>query len=114
MLKYDSNWPYQPPNPPKTPPNGQTGDTKKAPTTTQAIIFGLGSMFNHSMLHQNVGWERDIEKLVITYKTLRDIRKGEELCISYGSRLTFVDTDAAAMMSDDEAEEVLGRIEIDD
>jgi SET domain-containing protein len=61
---------------------------------TQAIVFGLGSMFNHSNLHQNVGWERDLTNLLITYTTLREIKAGEELCISYGSRLTFKDTEA--------------------
>jgi SET domain-containing protein len=50
-------------------------------------------MFNHSNSHQNVGWERDIPNRLITYTALRDIAKGEELCISYGSRLTFKDTD---------------------
>lgn len=68
----------------------------KPPTTTQAIIFGLGSMFNHSNLHQNVGWVRDLENKLIIYKTLRDIKAGEELCISYGPRLTFKDSDADA------------------
>lgn len=68
--------------------------SSKGPKTTQAIIFGLGSMFNHSNLRQNVGWERDFENLVITYTALRDIKAGEELCISYGSRLTFKDSDA--------------------
>jgi len=60
---------------------------------TQALILGLGSMFNHSTLHQNVGWERDLKNLLITYTTLRDINEGEELCISYGPRLTFKDAD---------------------
>jgi SET domain-containing protein len=50
-------------------------------------------MFNHSTLHQNVGWERDLKNHLITYMTLRDIKEGEELCISYGPRLTFKDTD---------------------
>ena len=48
--------------------------------TTQAIILGLGSMFNHSRLGQNVGWERDVEGLVVRYRALRDIAAGEELC----------------------------------
>ena len=56
--------------------------TSTPPLTTQAVVFGLGSMFNHSTLHQNVGWHRDLENLVIRYITLRDIRAGEELCIS--------------------------------
>jgi SET domain-containing protein len=50
-------------------------------------------MFNHSNLHQNVGWERDLTNLIITYITLRDIKAGEELCISYGQRLTFKDAE---------------------
>jgi len=44
-------------------------------------------------MHQNVGWERDFQKLLITYMSLRDIKAGEELCISYGDRLTFKDAD---------------------
>jgi len=66
-------------------------------TTTQAIALGLGSMFNHSTLQQNVGWKRNIETGVIVYSALRDIKSGEELCISYGNaRLWFPDADAAA------------------
>jgi hypothetical protein len=37
-------------------------------------------MFNHSNQNQNVVWERDPERLIITYKALRDIPVGEELC----------------------------------
>ena len=60
---------------------------------TQAVILGLGSMFNHSAPNQNVGWERDIDRQLMTYTTLRDVKAGEELCISYGQRLTFKDTE---------------------
>lgn len=45
----------------------------------QAVIFGLGSMFNHAT-DQNVGWERDTDRLLVTYRSLRDISAGEELC----------------------------------
>jgi len=48
---------------------------------TQAVILGLGSMFNHSTLDQNVGFERDVERQVVTYRALRDISAGEELCM---------------------------------
>jgi hypothetical protein len=48
---------------------------------TQAVILGLGSMFNHSTHEQNVGFERDVERQVITYRALRDIPAGEELCM---------------------------------
>lgn len=37
-------------------------------------------MFNHSALHQNVGWERDVARGVVVYKALRDIEVGQELC----------------------------------
>ena len=57
-------------------------------------MFGLGSMFNHSTQDQNVGWTRDLEHQLIVYRALRHIAKGEELCISYGDHLTFVDADA--------------------
>ena len=66
-------------------------------TMTQALALGLGSMFNHSTRDQNVGWLRDTETDVIVYTALRDIKAGEELCISYGSaRLWFPDADAQA------------------
>jgi SET domain-containing protein len=39
-------------------------------------------MFNHSMHEQNVIWERDTERQIITYRALRDIPIGEELCKS--------------------------------
>jgi SET domain-containing protein len=61
----------------------------------QAIIFGLGSMFNHSSDGQNVAWKRSLELEIITYTTLRAIEAGEELCISYGSHLWFEDADRA-------------------
>lgn len=93
-----SNWPYTPPVETEN-KYGNVNGSEKPPTTTQAIILGLGSMFNHSNMQQNVGWERDLTNRLITYTALRDIKKGEELCISYGQRLTFKDTEA-----DDESE----------
>ena len=77
-----SNWPYQDP---------QTGRYGR----TQAIVLGLGSLFNHSTNKLNVVWQRDVESQSITYRALRDIGKGEELCISYG-RLWFEDADEHA------------------
>lgn len=75
---------------------------------TQALALGLGSMFNHSTLAQNVGWKRNTETDVIVYTALRDIKAGEELCISYGSaRLWFDDVDANAA-EDDEFENDTG------
>lgn len=72
-------------------------------------------MFNHSNLRQNVGWERDIQNLLVIYTTLRDIKAGEELCISYGPRLTFKDTEAGELETDPEDwTEVLNIIELID
>ncbi|KAL2073190.1 hypothetical protein VTL71DRAFT_10514 [Oculimacula yallundae] len=89
LYNYTYNWPYTPPTGTST----QGADATKLPATTQAVILGLGSMFNHSTMHQNVGWDRDVKNLLVTYITLRDIKAGEELCISYGQRLTFKDQD---------------------
>lgn len=74
-------------------------------------------MFNHSRLHQNVGWKRDLERDLIIYYALRDIREGEELCISYGDRLTFEDVDADADevengVGNETADEHLGKIDL--
>lgn len=74
-------------------------------------------MFNHA-LDQNVGWERDVARSLVTYTALRDIKAGEELCklgyatikiwllrpmsgISYGQRLTFKDADAPEPVTED-------------
>lgn len=69
-------------------------------------------MFNHSTLHQNVGWERDVANKVIVYKTLREVEKGEELCISYGSRLWFEDADKGEEVDEGDGLGVLGGIEV--
>jgi SET domain-containing protein len=61
---------------------------------TQALALGLGSMFNHSAKRTNVRWKRDTERDYIVYTSTRDIDAGEELLISYGSRvLWFEDVD---------------------
>lgn len=79
------------------PSNMSFSSSEKAPATKglprQALALGLGSMFNHMRI-PNVAWERDTLMQVIRYFTLRDIERGEELCISYGSKLWFQDTDA--------------------
>lgn len=100
LYHYTYNWPVQIPN----------GKVSK----TQAIVFGLGSMFNHSSREQNVGWERNLENQLITYRALRDIAAGEELCISYGDHLTFEDADgpAAGAVVENE-DEHLSRIQLE-
>ncbi|KAI6710278.1 hypothetical protein JHW43_007179 [Diplocarpon mali] len=90
LFNYTYNWPYIPS---PTELGGHGPGSMKPPSITQAVILGVGSMFNHSNLRQNVGWERDVTNLLVTYIALRDIKAGEELCISYGQRLTFKDKD---------------------
>jgi SET domain-containing protein len=75
---------------------------EKTSIVRQAIVLGLGSMFNHSTIRQNVGWKRNVEKQIIVYTALRDLQEGEELLISYGTRLTFVDVEAKELESDEE------------
>ncbi|KAI9854105.1 MAG: hypothetical protein M1824_000617 [Vezdaea acicularis] len=70
--------------------------------TTQAIVLGLGSVFNHSGPGQNVGWERDVQRMLVRYITLRNVCKGEELCISYGTKLTFEDAEAQSVIEETE------------
>lgn len=62
-------------------------------------------MFNHSTRGQNVGWKRDLTKMCVRYQALRDIRKGEELCINYGPKLWFVDEDGKGLDDEEEEEE---------
>jgi hypothetical protein len=84
-------------------------------------------MFNHSTQEQNVGWMRDLQRQIITYRALRDIPAGEELCkrkrcidswkvlidvgISYGSHLTFKDADEAPPTPPEEEIEQLRMIQ---
>ena len=68
LLTSTSNWPVK--------------DEDGNPKVAQAMIFGLGSMFNHSTQNQNVVWLRDVERECVVYRALRDISAGEELCKS--------------------------------
>jgi len=86
-------------------------DASGRPIKTQAVVFGLGSMFNHSRDHQNIGWKRDVDREVIIYYALRDIRQDEELCISYGDHLTFEDVEKKNDIPET-AEEHLGSIQL--
>ncbi|BFZ54648.1 hypothetical protein PYCC9005_001685 [Savitreella phatthalungensis] len=64
--------------------DGVTGITRKA----QALALGLGSLFNHADAHSrahNLDYSIDKSQGTITYRTLREIDAGEELCIWYGA-----------------------------
>jgi len=76
---------------------------------TQAIVLGLGSLFNHSERDQNVGWTRSIEHQTLTYIALRDIDPDQELCINYG-KVWFKDSDGLSSDSEDDGDSVLSRI----
>ena len=73
-------------------------------------------MFNHSILHQNVVWARDLDAQCITYTALREIAEGEELCISYGSgRLWFEDAEREGgldQVQDHDPGQTLGELEL--
>ncbi|KIW05125.1 uncharacterized protein PV09_03679 [Verruconis gallopava] len=97
LYHYSYNWPVQQ-------PDGRI-------VQHQAIIFGLGSMFNHSTRDQNVVWRRDLEAQTVVYTALRDIQAGEELCISYGSNLWFEDADETTDVPESETD-LLESIEI--
>jgi len=78
----------------------------------QAFVLGLGNMFNHSFQRQNVGWKRDLDAQVVVYTALKDIEAGQELLISYGPHLTFVDIEKQEEQEEEE-EDPLGRIALD-
>jgi SET domain-containing protein len=59
--------------------NWPTKNEEGKPEVKQAVVFGLGSMFNHSS-EPNVVWQRDLDRLIVVYKANRDIQEGEELC----------------------------------
>ena len=88
---YTFNWPYQDP---------QTGKQR----STQALALGLGSMFNHSR-DENVGFQRHVPDKILVFSTLRNVAPHEELCISYGPRLWFEDTEKRAGEGEEENEE---------
>ena len=48
----------------------------------EVIVFGMCSMYNHSD-NFNVGHNQDPENMI--YKASRDIKKGEELYVNYGT-----------------------------
>ena len=100
LYHYTYNWP--------------TLDKDGKPIKSQAVVFGLGSLFNHSRQEQNVAWKRDLDNQLVIYWALRDIRQGEELCISYGDHLTFEDADKPDTNGNvEDADEHLAGIKLD-
>lgn len=49
-----------------------------------AIVLGYGSIYNHlPKPESNAKWIRDYTNLVMVYKAVADIKKGEEILIDY-------------------------------
>ena len=57
---------------------------KSTSGNTMALALGLGSLFNHHPTSANISYELDKTTRSIRYRTVRQIQKGEELCICYG------------------------------
>lgn len=57
---------------------------KSTSGNTMALALGLGSLFNHHPTSANVSYELDKTTRSIRYRTVRQIQRGEELCICYG------------------------------
>jgi len=52
-----------------------------------AVAFGYVSMYNHDY-NSNCEYEMDYEMETMTVKTVRAVKKGEELCINYNATPT--------------------------
>lgn len=50
--------------------------------TNECIVLGYGSLINHSN-HPNIEYEADYSRMVMVFKALKDIEKGEELVSDY-------------------------------
>ncbi len=48
----------------------------------EAVVLGYGSLYNHDK-EPNAEFEHDFEKKTMIFRALRDIKKDEELLISY-------------------------------
>jgi SET domain-containing protein len=49
-----------------------------------AILFGYGSLYNHSEKKSNLEYTKDLKNDVMLFSANRDIKKGEELLVDYG------------------------------
>lgn len=47
-----------------------------------ALALGLGSLYNHSF-DPNAVYERDMDRILIVYKAIKEIKPGEEITINY-------------------------------
>ena len=76
------------------------------------LALGYGSLFNHDK-SPNVDYRKDESRLLICFLAARQITKGDELCISYGSNLWFEDVDGRSDTTEEDlAEDFLNRVEL--
>ena len=92
-------------------PSSNSGSLSSPKSPRQALALGLGSMFNHKRV-PNVAWERIISTQSIRYFALREIEAGEELCISYGPKLWFIDVDGPEEDPTDGDDAFLSKVDI--
>jgi hypothetical protein len=88
-----------------------------APSGNKLLALGYGSLFNHSSSRPNVDYRVSNNESIRFHSGHQPILQGEELCISYGSKLWFEDADGSAEEDssddDDDATTLLARIQID-
>lgn len=51
-------------------------------TRSAAIALGYGSIYNHSF-DPNADWKQNFKTNQMTYKAIKDIKKGEEILVNY-------------------------------
>ncbi len=50
---------------------------------TTTVVLGYGSIYNHSK-DPNITWDTDDVRNLFVFKTIKDVKAGEELCSYYG------------------------------
>lgn len=51
-------------------------------TRSAAVALGYGSIYNHSF-EPNADWKQDFRGENMTYRAIKDIKKGEEITVNY-------------------------------
>ena len=51
-------------------------------TRSGSVVLGYGSIYNHSF-NPNADWKQNFKEEVMTYRALKDIKKGDEITVNY-------------------------------
>jgi len=51
-------------------------------TRSGSVVLGYGSLYNHSF-NPNADWKQNFKEGNMTYRALRNIKKGEEITVNY-------------------------------